>query len=72
MLRDFKSSINIAGAKITDRNIEINKAFSIDLDNVQEDYIEIPAYDIKPKEFSRAKIKRETKKMIEEELYGGR
>ena len=39
---------------------------------VEENYIEIPAYDIKPKEFNRAKVKRETQRMIEEELYGGR
>lgn len=72
MLRDFKVSIDIAGTKFTDNGIEVENAFSIELGEVEENYIEIPAYDIKPKEFNRAKVKRETQRMIEEELYGGR
>lgn len=72
MLRDFKTSIDIAGTKFTDNGIEVGNAFSIELGEVEENYIEITAYDIKPKEFNRAKVKRETQRMIEEELYGGR
>ena len=69
MLRDFKVSIDIAGTKFTDNGIEVENAFSIELGEVEENYIEIPAYDIKPKEFNRAEVKRETSKLIEEELY---
>ena len=72
MLRDFKSSVNIMGVQFLNDDTKVKNAFNIELGGIEENYIEIPAYDIKPKEFNRAKVKRETQRMIEDELYGGR
>lgn len=72
--QDFKVSINLARLEIGEEGLNIEKVLSINFD--MEDTISIPLYDNTPeieekrhKKFNRAEVKRETSKLIEEELY---
>ena len=73
-LQDFKASIDLARLEIGEEGLNIEKVLSINFDI--EDTISIPLYDNTPeieekrhKKFNRAEVKRETSKLIEEELY---
>lgn len=73
-LQDFKVSIDLARLEIGEEGLNIEKVLSINFD--MEDTISIPLYDNTPeieekrhKKFNRAEVKRETSKLIEEELY---
>ena len=73
-LQDFKASIDLARLEIGEEGLNIEKVLSINFD--MEDTISIPLYDNTPeieekrhKKFNRAEVKRETSKLIEEELY---
>lgn len=70
-LQEFKKQLDIAEIKVTDRDIKIVGSSKLEFD--MSDCIEIPLYDntkeSSPKHsFNRAQVKRETMKMIEEEL----
>lgn len=70
-LQEFKKQLDVAEMKVTDRDIEIVGSSKLEFD--MSDCIEIPLYDntkeSSPKHsFNRAQVKRETMKMIEEEL----
>jgi len=73
-LQDFKASIDLARLEIGEEGLNIEKVLSMNFD--MEDTISIPLYDNTPeiqekrhKKFNRAEVKRETSKLIEEELY---
>lgn len=71
-LQEFKRQLDVTQIKVTDKGLDIQKPSRLEFD--MSDCIEIPLYEnIKessPKHsFNRAKVKRETMKMIEEELY---
>ena len=75
-LQEFKLSIDIASLKVGDKDIELDKIGSVDLELDTDDVITIPVYnntqedEIRRKnKFNRAKVKEETKHLIEEELY---
>ena len=70
-LQEFKRQLDVTQIKVTDKGLDIQKSSRLEFD--MSDCIEIPLYEnIKessPKHsFNRAKTKRETMKMIEEEL----
>lgn len=75
MLRHYKYKIKCGILVPTDLDIQLQQPDSIDLDfNLNdEDVIVIPVYDTEKedydKKFNRAKYKRETQKIIDEELY---
>lgn len=72
-LQQFKLSIDMAKLSIGDEGLEVEKLGCLDFS--MDDTFTIPVYDIskedweKKKKFNRAKEKRETMQMIEEELY---
>lgn len=73
MLRDFKQSFELKGGILvpTDKGIEVTQPFQIDLDfEIDDDCMVIPVYDNEEqtKGFNRAKIKQETKLLIDEAL----
>lgn len=75
-MQEFKLSIDIASLKVGDKDIELDKIGSVDLELDTDDVITIPVYnntqedEIRRKnKFNRAKVKEETKHLIEEELY---
>lgn len=79
MLRQYKYEYELRGGLMlpTESGLEVQQPFVVDLGfDFGEDYITIPVYDNtkedmqKRQKFNRAKVKRDTKKQIEEELYG--
>lgn len=74
MLREFKYSIVMGTVTPTDTNLDINLQ-KIDLEFSTDDCITIPLEDTTKEDidklhrFNRAKLKRETQKQVEEELY---
>ena len=67
-LQEFKLSIDMSRMRIEDSHIDIDKIGSVDL-SMTEDTIDIPLYENKKQKFNRAKVKEETQRLIEEELY---
>lgn len=79
MLRDYKREFELKGGILmpTDNGLEMQQPFSIDLGfDIGDDYISIPVYDNtkedmeRRQKFNRAKTKQETKRQIDEALYG--
>lgn len=79
MLRQYKYEYELRGGLMipTENGLEMQQPFVVDLGfDFGEDYITIPVYDNtkedmqKRQKFNRAKVKQDTKKQIEEELYG--
>lgn len=73
-LQEFKLSIDIAEMRIDEKGIEARRIAMSDF--CCDSYIEIPIYENTEKDemrrkekFNRAKVKRDTEKIIEEELY---
>lgn len=72
MIRQFKMSGGILVPN--DKGIQVQQPIQIDLDFDMSDCITIPVYDTtkeeyeKRKKFNRAKVKRETKQLIDDEL----
>lgn len=67
MLREFKRQKDIELGFVVINGTEVGK---VQLENVQvtEEYIVIPAYDVKKSKYNRAKVKREYQKIIDEDL----
>lgn len=72
-LQDFKLSIDMGCLSITDNGVKMDNTMSVEFD--MEDCISIPVYDNtieddikRHKKFNRAKIKQETRKIIDDEL----
>lgn len=74
MLREFKTSVNVACMTPSENSIQAGENASLDFD-FENGFIEIQAYDTEPKdrkkleEYNRAKVKRETMKLADSALY---
>lgn len=75
MLRQYKLKIDGGIMTATDEGLKIEQPFAVDIEMDLNDCIVIPAHDItaedmkKREKFNRAKVKRETQQLIEEDLY---
>lgn len=77
MLRQYKLNITGGILEVTDKGIKMDQPLGIDLEMDFNDCITIPVFDTtkediekrRKQKFNRAKTKRETQQMIEEDLY---